>query len=136
MDTQQRKQEIQRRLTLSQYPTRSTAVFNTENDHNPLVLAACTSCRGNGKHDDIQQTPDGHIQSLHNCEQCNGTGVTADIEPCFDNNNDPIRVNPQPDGWLQCPHCGWRFTITDQNAFTGLRHKRCGQKLLVTTDSE
>ena len=32
--------------------------------------------------------------------------------------------------------CGWRFRITDPNAWTGKRHKRCGQKLKLNFVSE
>lgn len=132
MNTEARKNQIKRKLILNRYPTRSNAEFTADNDHNPLVLAACQTCRGIGKYDTFQDSPSGRIQSLHYCDDCDGNGVTAVTELYFDNDNDPVPVVARADGWLKCPNCSWRFTITDTDAYTGLRHKRCGQKLIVT----
>ena len=35
------------------------------------------------------------------------------------------------DGWTRCPSCGFRFKITDTNAWDGHRHKRCGTRLSI-----
>lgn len=132
LDAEQRKQEIKRRLTLSKYPTRCKAQFTEENNHNPYVLASCPQCRGRGKYDTFQKSSSGVVQTLNECEACNGTGVVPEIEPFFNNDNEPVPVAANADGWIKCPNCGWRFTITDKHAWTGLRHMRCGQKLHVT----
>ena len=33
------------------------------------------------------------------------------------------------DGWLQCPRCGRRFSMGDEVAWDGEKHRGCGQKL-------
>ena len=131
LDAEQRKQEIKRRLTLNRYPARCKAQFTEENDHNPYVLASCPQCCGHAKYDTFQESSQGVVQTLHECDACNGTGVVPDIEPFFENDNEPISITANADGWIKCPNCGWRFTITDKHAWTGLRHMRCGQKLHV-----
>lgn len=131
MDTEERKQEIKRRLTLSKYPTRSKAQFTEENNHNPFVLASCPHCHGRGRYDTYLESSSGVVQTLHQCEACSGTGVSPEIELYFKNNNEPIPVAADADGWIKCPNCGRRFAITDKHAWTGLRHTRCGQILHV-----
>lgn len=132
MDAEQRKALLRKELILRRTPRRANAVFTAENDHNPTVLASCRECRGYGRYDTFRETDGRLIQELHKCEACGGTGVKAETEPYFNNDNEPIAVAAEPNGWLRCPNCGWKFSITSKDAFTGLRHKRCGQKLHVT----
>ena len=46
-------------------------------------------------------------------------------EKCIDVNHD---------GWTQCPSCGFKFKITDSNAWDGKRHRRCSQPLKIEVD--
>src|SRR4051812_11515365 len=35
-------------------------------------------------------------------------------------------------GWVKCPGCNVRFKTSDRKAWTGYRHKACGQQLIIT----
>ena len=35
-------------------------------------------------------------------------------------------------GWIKCPGCGGNFKFSDRRAWTGYRHRSCGQRLLIT----
>lgn len=41
----------------------------------------------------------------------------------------PLPTRASEEGWVDCPHCGFRFKADDVRAWTGDRHARCGQRL-------
>ncbi len=43
----------------------------------------------------------------------------------------PLEAKPNAHGWIRCPGCGCRFTITDSRAFRNGMHLDCGQKICV-----
>jgi hypothetical protein len=48
----------------------------------------------------------------------------------------PLSAKPGADGWLTCPHCGRRFTVSDKLRWNGERHA-CGGRIHLhgtTTD--
>jgi hypothetical protein len=45
---------------------------------------------------------------------------------------EPLSVVVASDNWTRCPNCSRRFKVTDLNAFSDGRHRRCGQPLLMT----
>jgi len=113
---------------LREYPRRSAAQFTGANDHNPLILEDCPACFGTGR--SCRSTPEGTEERIL-CQGCDQFGVTGKIVPYFGNNSEVIPVVADSDGWVACPKDQWRFTTADPKAWTGARHKRCGQKLLV-----
>ena len=44
-----------------------------------------------------------------------------------------LDVTPNPHGWIKCPGCGIRFSLTDSKAFVDGLHLGCGQKINVVT---
>lgn len=137
MNPEERKLGIRRKLILSQYPRRDDAEFTDANDHNPLVLVNCAKCGGYGKCDTYFADAEGNsVQSVDYCEMCGGGGVLAEVELYYPTDNAAMKIDPTADGWIRCPCCGWRFSIKDKNAWTGRRHRRCGQKLHISDRSE
>ncbi len=63
------------------------------------------------------------------CDQCGGVGTTGNIVRYYENDSPEMNAEVDSSGWVACPSCSWRFAIKDSNAWTGLRHKRCGQKM-------
>ncbi len=45
---------------------------------------------------------------------------------------DITRVDPDDNGWIKCPNCGFRFNANDHHVFDGKKHKRCGQRLAIS----
>jgi hypothetical protein len=43
-----------------------------------------------------------------------------------------LEAKKNPLGQIKCPGCGIRFKMADRRAWTGYRHKSCGQRLLIT----
>jgi hypothetical protein len=125
MDAESRKAEIRRRLRIGAFPRRSEARFTEENDHNPTVLQDCPRCYGSGK----ACEESAGCAELFLCPDCDGSGITGETEPYFSSSEPPIDAVPNRHGWLKCPKCGWRFLLTDPNAWTGKRHLKCGQKI-------
>ena len=120
------KDELQRRVLLAKYPRRSTALLNAAPDHNPLVLEDCPACHGSGR----RCVEDGEVSVLAECTDCAGVGTTYAVVPYFSNTAPPHTIDADDD-WTACPCCGRRFSLRDPNAWTGLRHVRCGQLLLL-----
>lgn len=116
-------QERHKRYRYRRYPV----LFTAANDHNPRVLENCPDCEGTGK----IRTENRNTFTFTVCESCSGSGTTGRIVPYFRNDHPALTVAVDADGWLRCPHCGKYFTIHDAERWTGLRHKTCGQKLLV-----
>jgi len=121
------KDELQRRVLLAKYPRRSAAVLNAAPDHNPLVLEDCPACRGSGD----RCVEDGGVAAFEQCTACAGVGITYAVVPYFSNAVPPIGVQADADGWTTCACCARRFSLRDANAWTGLRHVRCGQRLVL-----
>ena len=111
-------------------PRRWQGKFTIENDHNPKVQQDCGHCSGLGKHCTEYMVEGSPAVTCAECEHCAGTGVTGRAELYFTNNSAPIAVSMIATRWVTCPTCGRRFTLDDENEWTGLRHKRCGQKLI------
>jgi hypothetical protein len=103
-------------------------IFTEENDHNPLVAAKCPECRGRGTWAEPNPEAGDHFNC--GCQTCNLSGVIDEPARLFDNDNPPLTITADPEGRAKCPHCGWRFRITDKAVWTGWRH-RCGQRLRV-----
>jgi uncharacterized Zn-finger protein len=107
--------------------------FTDANDHNPLVTEECPNCLGMGEGEQLVSidTPNGPRQSIEwvTCSTCNGSGRGPRLVRFFDNDSPAIAIDVGPDGWLTCPGCDWRFTIRDPHAWTGRRHRRCGQRI-------
>lgn len=40
-------------------------------------------------------------------------------------------ANPDSEGWLKCPHCGWHFTLRNKNSWDGVRHCSCRGKIQI-----
>ena len=123
------KEELRRRVRLAKYPRRSAAaaVVHKAPEHNPLVLEDCVTCHGSG---------DGCVEEggkavLAECRDCSGTGVTDALVPYFTNDAPPCFVSPGGDSWVTCPCCRFRFSPRDKRVWSGLRHFRCGQRLLL-----
>lgn len=130
MTPEERKEQIRHRLKLSKYPRRANAVFTDENDHNPLILEECPRCHGTGQVDIYDENTS--IYALEVCPDCLETGITGEVVPYFENLSPAMEATKRDDGWTKCPRCGWRFSARDSAVWTGLRHKRCGQKLKFT----
>lgn len=119
-----KKDAIRRRLLVNRYPRRSEAVFDDENDHNPLVLEDCPACDGSGK----RCTLESGAYSLDVCGSCEGSGTTFNIVRYFSEEK-PVRAAVvDASGWIECPACHRRFATYDKHVWTGRRH-RCGQKI-------
>ena len=113
-------------------PTRDQAEFTEENDHNPLIRKICGECKGSGKRDIKGQHPDGsRTWILKLCSACGGNGWVDGSQKYFDNDSETIVVKVSPKGYIECPCCGWRFSINDKDRWTGRRHMRCGQKITL-----
>lgn len=130
-DIAKRKQEIRKRLRLAKFPCRSDAEFSDENDHNPMVLQDCPTCRGTGENCEHFLDHGGEGYTLGTCPDCGGLGVIGEIERYFKEDCQQIDIFVDSNGWLKCPKCGIRFTIRDRHRWSGRRHLTCGQKLRI-----
>ena len=134
MSNEERKADIRRRLTLMRYPRRSAAKFTDENDHNPLILQNCPACGGSGRRCSFSTKPGDHSVDLIICPDCDGSGITGQVEPYFPHELPEATAHTDAEGWLTCPNCNWRFTTRDRHAWTGRRHLRCGQRINVVDE--
>ena len=110
---------------------REELIFSTANDHNPVYRDECERCGGFGtlfvvRYDQPRRKQDDLV-----CPDCDGTGQVE--KKRFDNDSPPAEADVGADGWVKCPRCRWRFATHDRNAWTGYRHKRCGQRLILRT---
>jgi hypothetical protein len=66
---------------------------------------------------------------MHCCVKCRSLEDQwgADVERLVV----PIDVNVNSHGWTQCPGCGIRFSIHDENRFCDGIHMTCGQKIRI-----
>lgn len=113
-------------------PTRDEAEFTEENDHNPLIRKICPECKGSGKRDIKGEYPDGRrTWTLSTCKTCDGNGWLEGSQKFFDNDSAAVRAKVSGMGYIECPCCGWKFSIKDRHRWTGRRHMRCGQKILI-----
>jgi hypothetical protein len=107
--------------------------FTDANDHNPLVKEECPDCSGMGEREELVEvaTPQDPRQSIQwvKCPTCGGSGHGERLVRLFDNDSPTAQAEVAADGWLTCPCCKWQFTTRDPNAWTGRRHKRCGQRI-------
>lgn len=122
------KEELLRRATLARYPRREDADFESDPDHNPLVLAACETCRG---HRVLCEEADGQAVTCP-CPACDGSGVSAEVERYFANDNAAAMASVDEQGWTTCPGCSRRFATKDTRVWTGLRHVPCGQRIVLS----
>lgn len=135
MTEEDRKAAIRRRLVLAKHPRRHRAEFTDENDHNPMVLQACPQCHGSGHVGRAVVEGTRSIEMEETCPNCHGEGVTGEVEPYFANDKPEADAVVIGDG-ITCPNCGWRFRLKDSNAWTGRRHRRCGQKIKLVAAEE
>jgi hypothetical protein len=67
--------------------------------------------------------------------RCPTCGICTVDDPFIpDNDAPPIAISINARGWVLCPCCGWRFQPTNQTAWNGERHRRCGQRLQIQTE--
>ncbi|MFP2903703.1 hypothetical protein ACLESD_01235 [Pyxidicoccus sp. 3LFB2] len=123
-DNARRKEEIRRRLRLSQYPRRRDAVFTDENGHNPWILEDCPECRGQGR---IDRLTENDTYVLETCSACEGLGTTTQVVRYFLEERPEALAMVDVHGWITCPHCGRRFSTRHRDTWTGRRHLTCGQ---------
>lgn len=131
-DGASKKREMERRLLLAKYHLagRGSAVplvFDEENDHDPLVLEPCPTCGGRGT---SCHERDG-IAQLEECEECDGEGTTFRLVRYFSNAAPIVAAAVDDDGWATCPGCQHRFSTHAATSWTGRRHMRCGQRLML-----
>lgn len=113
-------------------PTRDEAEFTEENDHNPLIRKICPECKGYRKRDIKREFPDGALSwTLTSCTACDGKGWVDGSQNYFDNDSDVVPAEVSAKGYVECPCCGWKFSIHDKHRWTGRRHMRCGQKITL-----
>jgi hypothetical protein len=114
-------------------PTREEAQFTDENDHNPLIRKVCPECKGYRKRDIRGELPGGtRTWTLTICKKCAGKGWVEGVQKYFENDSPAIPAKVSAMGYVQCPCCGWKFSIKDKHRWTGRRHMRCGQKITLT----
>ena len=132
-ESEVRKAAIRKRLTIAKYSKAEATRCTDDNDHNPLVLEPCPDCHGRGKRCDWSEDRTVHSQVV--CPTCDGEQFTGNLIPRFSNNANPILVTPDALGWVTCPGCGTGFKVTSKHSWSGLRHLKCGQKLVLTGDA-
>jgi hypothetical protein len=98
---------------------------NEENGFNPVVTKMCPKCKLDG----YLYFEDGDSWYKEPCDVCGGKGSFK--EKKFSECDEPIALEVNEDGGTKCPKCNFRFKITDPNVWSGDRHKRCGQRLIV-----
>ena len=126
------KKKLQRSKFLRDNTRPNKAVFTDENDHNPQVLEFCQKCGGRQqicKHF-VDSSGEGYV--LEPCDACED-GFTGNVVPYFKNVAPAMAATPNDKGWINCPGCNWRFTLSDKGAFTGARCRRCGQKIRLNS---
>lgn len=131
-DSARRKEELRKRLRLSQYPRRRDAAFTDENGHNPWILEDCPECGGNGKRCTVQ----GAAYLMETCAACEGLGTTSQVVRCFPEDGSELEAVVDAHGWITCPGCERRFSTRYPHpggrgrlvgTWTGRRHLTCGQ---------
>lgn len=107
-----------------------TAVKPAEHpEHNPTVAAPCSKCNGRGKWSEYH----GLVHQLHGCKACDGTGFDIFTpSQLFKNDAPPLHAQLDEHGWVTCPGCSRRFATYDEAIWTGLRHVKCGQRMLLS----
>jgi hypothetical protein len=128
-DNEVRKAEIRRRLNIEKYSKPENIVYTDENDHNPLVLEKCPDCRGTGKNCYFVETEMTYYTDV--CSTCDGDCYTGELVRQFDNDAKPLEASLNSHGWVTCPGCGTRFTVTNKRSWSGRRHLKCGQKIIL-----
>lgn len=66
------------------------------------------------------------------CSLCDGSGVAGEPAPYSADGSGPARPALEADGWVTCPWCDRRFSLKDGAVWSGLRHVKCGGRLLPT----
>jgi len=122
-------EQLRQRLLRDHYPRRAAAKFTYENDHNPLIREDCPRCRGTGTISQDDETDEGWVAEKTTCPKCEGEGITGGVVPYFINDAPLREACTYADGWIKCPSCGKRFSLSDPACWTGLRHITCGQKI-------
>lgn len=44
-------------------------------------------------------------------------------------------VRPDPQGWVKCPHCEWRFSLENRKSLDGDRHRRCWGRIRSNSEA-
>jgi len=63
------------------------------------------------------------------CPNCQKLTVAEPWVP--DNDNEPLLVLPFASSWVKCPQCGWKFSLEEPTSWSGERHLKCGQRLII-----
>ncbi len=142
MNQDELKRGLQWQKLLRDYPRRKNADFSVDEDHNPYVLQDCRTCSGRGNVPEATHDGDWTAHVHVKCPQCNGIGITGEIERYFDNTSQPIDVCCDSNGYLTCPACNWRFAAKDNSVWTGQRHitgggskgRICGQRINIKNE--
>lgn len=103
--------------------------FTAENDHNPDYLERCDRCNGFGKLFVVKRDQPRQLDDDLPCPDCGAAGWIK--RRWFNNDHPPVEAHVGKDGWVTCPACRWRFAPYDKKAWTGYRHKECGQRLVL-----
>ena len=122
------KEEIRRRLALAKYRRRSSVHLADDPEHNPEVLEDCARCRGRGQACTSSKDDE---YALEECPDCKGSGTTYRVVRYFENDRPAQSAELDAKGWITCPGCGRRFSSGDHGVWTGLRHRRCGQRIIL-----
>ena len=116
------------------YPLKKDAVFTDENDHNPLIQKVCPECNGYGKRDKYtendKETGMG-AWTLSACPTCKGHKAVDGTQHYFDNDQPAMVAELDESKWFRCPNCNKRVASYDKHNWTGKRHMKCGQKIIL-----
>ena len=132
-DNEARKAQIQRRSNIAQYSKLANIVHTAENDHNPLVLEKCPACSGTGKN--CRFVAEENALYTDVCEACDGDRTTGNVIRRYPTDSTLIEARVNESGWVRCPGCSVGFKTTSDESWSGLRHKSCGQKILLRQSS-
>ena len=130
----EKRAEIDRLIQASPHPRREGAVFTDDNDHNPIILQDCPECHGRRKFCEWGTPEDRFIHQQVVCLTCCGLGSTGTEGSYFANDTPAIDARLMGISRILCPHCGETFRIHDSSAWTGRRHRTCGQKITARYD--
>ena len=130
-DNERRKQDFRNHVNMGRATDPSTIVYSDENDHNPVVLEDCPECSGSGKKCRPEAREGGLAYYLEACPVCRGAKTTGNLVHKYQNDSPAMEAAVNEFGWTKCPGCGVNFKTTSSTRWSGLRHKTCGQKILL-----
>jgi hypothetical protein len=132
MDREARQRYMSEHLNVRNHSDPSDIVYSDENDHNPLVPEDCPGCFGTGKRCRLVAHGAGTAYGLERCTACAGAKTTGNLVRKYKNDSPALEAGVNEFGWTKCPGCGVNFKTTSSVSWSGLRHKTCGQKILLS----